>query len=1022
IAGTVQDAKSGEALPGANVFIDNTSLGAATGLDGNYFILNVPPGNYSLKVTMIGYKSTMVKNIQVKIDQTTPVDISLIPTHIEGEEVVVVAERPAVEIDLTASKQTMSTEDIDRSWGTELEEVISDLPGVNINGGIRGGFGLHEAYRVDGMDMRDVGSNTNFKTVNLSTIQEVEVLTGGFNAEYGQANGAIMNIVTKSASDRIHAIYNYRMRPAGKYHWGKYIYGADTFQRTVMCTPEFWDPNSTWQSQWMDEAMPGYGGDIEPFVNWTPEQRAEWWKNFVNDEDFHAQMNYAERMEWETELTVYGPLTKKLGFMLSGRYREGVPRYPSALKYNPDMTFQGALNYQLSTNTKFEVSGVYTKFKNSGASKTNFASTEDTYHDNSPFPFVTSPYDRYTYWMYGASSSSQWNIRAPEYSEFFSLQGKITHTFSPRTFMQVAVQHSRMDYRMDYRDVMKTAFYPDSELPFVPAEYPYSGLPIQSSIASYKWAFPGDVWSNRVRTNNTTIKYDLTSQIMIHHQIKTGVLFSYQKFDKVLHDHQNLEVGKEPDIHVTDLGPSTSHPYEGAFYIQDKMEFEGMVINAGVRVDFFDANKTVAANFFDPLMISDRADDNPGLIGRISFNPDGSGDAYKETPTRWAVSPRFGISHPISENTVLHFMYGEFYQRPPWQKIAGPILVETNAPLPEEGGNSELNLNPDSVLVNYNFYTHYNPNPALEFEKMTQYEVGVKQNIADMFNLDVTMYYRDAHNLTSRGISRGSNAFNNTRIASMSRSRYVVARLYGDPSGSDDRILGKSIGLFETYVNGAWAQVRGIEATFGTKFRYINLRANYTLSFLTSGVYHVYHAFQYYPDKNTFSGADNNDNGTNGVDDDAWNPHNSAFLKLSLMTPKNFGPVILSFYPFENLTLHTSTTWAQGSRFTYYAPGTPDRLRVPNNRRWKDRWNTNMNITKEIELSQSITFNLSVQVKNLFNQKHLRLPGSSDRSNDRIRYFEEGKLPVHDITLEPLEWNWYYNRPREIYVGMGLEF
>ena len=60
-----------------------------------------------------------------------------------------------------------------------------------------------------------------------------------------------------------------------------------------------------------------------------------------------------------------------------------------------------------------------------------------------------------------------------------------------------------------------------------------------------------------------------------------------------------------------------------------------------------------------------------------------------------------------------------------------------------------------------------------------------------------------------------------------------------------------------------------------------------------------------------------------------------------------------------------------------------------------------------------------IQIKNLLNNKHLRLPSEED---DKTRYFEEGLMPVHDVTREPLVWNWYSNRPREIYVGIGVEF
>jgi len=1010
IAGTVKDAATGEPLPGANIVLENTNLGGATDIEGHFFIINIPPGRYRVQATMIGFASTIMADVRVKIDQTTQINFSLNSEVLEGQEVTIVAERPKVELDLTASKQTMTDDQISNSWGIDIKEVISDLPGVNINGGIRGGFGLHEAYHLDGMDMRDIGSNTNFNTVNLSTIKEVEVLTGGYNAEYGRANGAIMNIVTKTASDRIHGTVRYRMRPTGVYHWGSNVYGDDTFQKTVMTTKEFWDPNSQWQSQWMDTPQDGFDGDFEPFVNWTPEERAEFWKKFVNDENFNPQMDYADRMEWETETTLYGPITRDLGFMVSARYKEGVSKFPSALKYNPDMTLQGSLNYRLSTSTKLDVMGVYTQFENSGASRTNFGSTEDTFHNNSAFPFVRTPYDyRAMYWMWGAYSSSSFGGRAPEYTKFFNMQGKLTHTFSPNTFLEVALQHSRMDYEMHYRDIMKTAFYTDLGFEAVPQEYPYTSLP--KSIYNYKFGMPGDVWQNFVDTKNTTLKADLTSQLTKHHQLKFGGLFSYQYFNKILHDTQGSAESLEAQL--TDLSRSYSNPYEGAFYIQDKMEFEGMVINAGVRVDFFDANKTISSTIYDPLMLSDSTEGHTGPVGIIAFDPDGSGPGYVDTPTQWAVSPRFGISHPISENTVLHFMYGDFYQRPPWQKIAGPYNIRVQLPSPEEGGTSDINLNPDSTQTYYNFYTHSNPNPGLTWEKMTQWEVGVEQNIADMFSFDVTMYYRNAHDLTSRGLHQGPN---NLNISSTGGRLFV--ELFGDPNSPAERQYGQTIGYYYTPVNGAWSQVRGIEATLGTKFRYINVNANYTLSFLTNGVYHYNKVYGYYPDMNTFSGPNNSDSGRNGSDDDSWQPHNSAFLKISMYTPENFGPQISYFHPFANWLISTSTTWSQGQIFTWYPNNVPEGEREPNNRRWKDRWNTNMNISRTIGLFHGMKAKFSANIKNVFNQSHLKRFSGDDLD----RYMQEGLKPIQDKTKEPLVWEWYYNLPREIYFGLTFEF
>ncbi len=151
------------------MIIEGTRLGGVTDVDGHYFILNVPPGEYRVSGCLLGYRKITQTGVRVRIDQTTTLNFALPEQTIEADAVIVTAERPKVELDLTASKESMSRDDISKSWGTDISEVVSDIPAANINGGIRGTFGLDVTYRLDGLDLRDIGSNTNFSSVNLST-------------------------------------------------------------------------------------------------------------------------------------------------------------------------------------------------------------------------------------------------------------------------------------------------------------------------------------------------------------------------------------------------------------------------------------------------------------------------------------------------------------------------------------------------------------------------------------------------------------------------------------------------------------------------------------------------------------------------------------------------------------------------------------------------------------------------------------------------------------------------------------
>ncbi len=107
IAGSVTDASTGEPVIGVNLLLEGTRLGTATDLDGFYYILNIPPGVYTLTVSAVGYANQTIIEIRVRVDQTTKIDIELEEQILEGEVVVVRAKRPIVEIDRTFATSTV---------------------------------------------------------------------------------------------------------------------------------------------------------------------------------------------------------------------------------------------------------------------------------------------------------------------------------------------------------------------------------------------------------------------------------------------------------------------------------------------------------------------------------------------------------------------------------------------------------------------------------------------------------------------------------------------------------------------------------------------------------------------------------------------------------------------------------------------------------------------------------------------------------------------------------------------------
>jgi outer membrane receptor protein involved in Fe transport len=216
ISGTVYDAETGDPVMGANVVIEGTTQGAATDLDGYFMIVNVQPGRYEVRTSAVGYVPMKQTDVLVQSDLNTKLEFSLDPTVLEAaEEVTVVYEKPVVVLDQTGSARIMSGEDLSRLVVDDITDAISRQTGFTIDaeGNIhaRGGRAEETMFMVDGMDIRDplVGTQIDFD-LNSMNIEELQVLTGGFNAEYGRAQSAIINITTvEGAEDRYNGQIEY---------------------------------------------------------------------------------------------------------------------------------------------------------------------------------------------------------------------------------------------------------------------------------------------------------------------------------------------------------------------------------------------------------------------------------------------------------------------------------------------------------------------------------------------------------------------------------------------------------------------------------------------------------------------------------------------------------------------------------------------------------------------------------------------------------------------------------------------
>ncbi|MEX0746504.1 MAG: TonB-dependent receptor, partial [Rhodothermales bacterium] len=229
IAGRVIDEATGESLPGVNVVIVGTTQGSTTDVDGYYSILGVRPNTYEVRASFVGFTPVVMSDIRVRIDQTTEVDFQLQEEVFEGEELVVTAERPLVQRDLTSSSVSVSAEELEALPVLNFSDVINLQAGV-VDGHFRGGRAGEVSYMVDGISINDVFDQTFAYQVENNAIQEVQIISGTFNAEYGQAQSGVVNIVTKDGGREFEGTLSA--------FGGDYLTsGTDLFQRTGKVSP-----------------------------------------------------------------------------------------------------------------------------------------------------------------------------------------------------------------------------------------------------------------------------------------------------------------------------------------------------------------------------------------------------------------------------------------------------------------------------------------------------------------------------------------------------------------------------------------------------------------------------------------------------------------------------------------------------------------------------------------------------------------------------------------------------------------
>lgn len=626
ITGVIKDAGSGEPLVGVNVILKGTILGASTDADGYYAILNIPPGVYQVEANYLGYQTTVMSDVLVKVDLNTPLNFQLREEAFElGDVITIVADRPLLQKDATASAAVTTSEQFEDTPLETVQDVIeltAGITGSDRNIHVRGGREGEVAYFVDGVGVMDPLYNTRGADLNSNSVAEVQVITGGFSAEYGDALSAVVNQVTKEGSEQF---------------TGSIRYTTDQLVSEL---------GSNWGEQYR-----GY-----PFA-----------------ERSKLDFGYSRV---ETSLSGSVPGLRRVRFFVSNEVRltdDLDPRlYMLPHQEQEYHSTQGKLTWQINNpQIKFIVSGFHTRDQQGNFNTTNRY-------------FLTNYYS---------------NSRFSDQAVF-----KMNHVLSPTTFYELTGSYFRTerwfavrqedpelsDYDKWWEDYdYKRGAYPDISV----NEY----APAFTNVLN-PYGIPGVFWGEgdarvyeRRSTDTYSIKGNLTSQINQVHELRGG--FDVRFYDIFFFSNS---LNYDPQPFQDNYSDS---PFQMAFYVQDKIDFKGIVVRGGLRLDYFDSKSFKYSDPFDQTSEKLYAD------------------------PKWRLNPRLGIAHPISETAQIFYNYGKFFQVPQLQYFFTGI-------------NSDLSRG-NQILGD----------PDLDVEKTTMYEIGYNQLLSENLSLGITAFYKDIRDL-----------------------------------------------------------------------------------------------------------------------------------------------------------------------------------------------------------------------------------------------------------------------------------
>lgn len=215
LTGVVTDALTGETLPGVNVIIVGTAQGTATNLDGRFTIPALRAGEYNVQFSYIGFETKLFTGIAIRNGQTTTLDVQLGEAVLSTQdEVVVIGERPLIDVEGAASTSAVSREQMEAAPVRNIQQVVGGQAGITSDPTglyIRGGRAIETGFIVDGVSAKDPLSGTGFGLdLGTNAFAEVEVTTGGVGADVGDVTSGVVSVRTQSGTDEFRGSFSHK--------------------------------------------------------------------------------------------------------------------------------------------------------------------------------------------------------------------------------------------------------------------------------------------------------------------------------------------------------------------------------------------------------------------------------------------------------------------------------------------------------------------------------------------------------------------------------------------------------------------------------------------------------------------------------------------------------------------------------------------------------------------------------------------------------------------------------------------